>query len=131
MCDTDRSTNLDRLDPGIAKRPSCFGRKYLFPDPNEEQRTAYMFSWQRKFAVNRDLEFPDKLCAAVAKITAEVSFAYLQEVMVASLLAIASDTEYFGQVACFKCLEVQDESSDEGACGRASTASCLGLRDYA
>ena len=37
------STNhLDRLDPGIAKRPSRFDRKYLFPNPNTEEREKYM-----------------------------------------------------------------------------------------
>lgn len=32
------STNfLDRLDPGLSKRPSRFDRKYLFPLPNEHE----------------------------------------------------------------------------------------------
>lgn len=36
------STNhLERLDPGIAKRPSRFDRKYLFDDPNEKERELY------------------------------------------------------------------------------------------
>jgi len=36
------STNhLERLDPGIAKRPSRFDRKYLFDDPNEGERELY------------------------------------------------------------------------------------------
>ena len=84
------STNhLDRLDPGLAKRPSRFDRKYLFPNPNAEEREKYMVYWQTKLSDNHDLEFPDKLCPAVAKITNGFSFAYLQEAMVASLLAIA------------------------------------------
>lgn len=33
------STNhLERLDPGIAKRPSRFDRKYFFDDPSREER---------------------------------------------------------------------------------------------
>lgn len=36
------STNhLERLDPGIAKRPSRFDRKYLFNDPDEHERELY------------------------------------------------------------------------------------------
>ncbi|KAI0389752.1 P-loop containing nucleoside triphosphate hydrolase protein [Xylariaceae sp. FL0594] len=84
------STNhLDRLDPGISKRPSRFDRKYYFPDPNLEQRVAYCRYWQRKLSDNKDIEFPDKLCDAIAKITDKFSFAYMQEAFVAALLAIA------------------------------------------
>lgn len=36
------STNhLDRLDPGIAKRPSRFDRKYFFDDPDLGERVQY------------------------------------------------------------------------------------------
>lgn len=84
------STNhLDRLDPGIAKRPSRFDRKYYFPDPNRAQRVAYCRFWQGKLADNEDVEFPDKLCEAIAGITEKFSFAYIQEAFVAALLTIA------------------------------------------
>ncbi|KAI5917403.1 ATPase [Camillea tinctor] len=84
------STNhLDRLDPGISKRPSRFDRKYYFPDPDLAQRTAYCRFWQAKLADNPDIEFPDDLCAAIAGITDKFSFAYMQEAFVAALLAIA------------------------------------------
>lgn len=84
------STNhLDRLDPGIAKRPSRFDRKYYFPDPDYEQRVQYAKFWQGKLDDNKDIEFPDKLCPAIANITDKFSFAYMQEAFVASLLAIA------------------------------------------
>jgi SpoVK/Ycf46/Vps4 family AAA+-type ATPase len=84
------STNhLDRLDPGISKRPSRFDRKYYFADPDFEQRVAYAKFWQGKLKSNEDLEFPDELCPAIAKITDKFSFAYMQEAFVASLLAIA------------------------------------------
>jgi transitional endoplasmic reticulum ATPase len=85
------STNhLDRLDPGISKRPSRFDRKYLFPNPNEPQRVAYAHYWQKKLESNKDVDFPDALCEAIASITDGFSFAYIQEAMVASLLAIAA-----------------------------------------
>ncbi|GAB7355805.1 hypothetical protein MBLNU459_g6481t1 [Dothideomycetes sp. NU459] len=85
------STNhLDRLDPGIAKRPSRFDRKFYFPDPNEEQRAAYARFWQGKLKDNKELEFPDEMCNAIAKITDGFSFAYMQEAFVAALLALAA-----------------------------------------
>ncbi|KAI4724959.1 P-loop containing nucleoside triphosphate hydrolase protein [Aureobasidium sp. EXF-10728] len=84
------STNhLDRLDPGISKRPSRFDRKYLFPNPNFDQRVMYAHFWQRKLKDNKDIEFPDKLCEAVSSMTDGFSFAYMQEAFVASLLALA------------------------------------------
>jgi len=84
------STNhLDQLDPGIAKRPSRFDRKYYFPDPSLPQRAAYAKFWQAKLADNEDVEFPDALCEALAKITDGFSFAYMQEAFIAALLALA------------------------------------------
>ncbi|KAI9151340.1 ATPase [Paramyrothecium foliicola] len=88
------STNhLDLLDPGIAKRPSRFDRKYLYPDPDLEQRVLYAQFWQKKLADNKEIEFPDELCRAIAGITDKFSFAYIQEAFVASLLAIARRDE--------------------------------------
>ena len=84
------STNhLDRLDPGISKRPSRFDRKYYFADPNFDQRVQYAQFWQNKLKDNKEIEFPDELCSKVAEITDKFSFAYMQEAFVASLLAIA------------------------------------------
>jgi len=101
------STNhLDRLDPGISKRPSRFDRKYLFPNPNFEERTLYAQFWRNKLLrgeksgvdsneeellsnLGDQLEFPVKMCKAVANITDGFSFAYIQEAFVAALLAIA------------------------------------------
>jgi len=85
------STNhLDRLDPGIAKRPSRFDRKYYFSDPNYDQRVQYCKFWQGKLKDNKDIGFPDELCGKIAEITPKFSFAYLQEAFVAALLAIAA-----------------------------------------
>lgn len=84
------STNhLDRLDPGIAKRPSRFDRKYFFPNPDFDQRVQYAQFWQAKLKDNKDIVFPDKLCTKIAEITDKFSFAYMQEAFVATLLAIA------------------------------------------
>lgn len=88
------STNhLDRLDPGIAKRPSRFDRKYLFPNPNLEERIQYCEFWRHKLADNESIEFPAKLNREIASITDDFSFAYMQEAFVAALLAIAGEEE--------------------------------------
>ncbi|KAK6209443.1 hypothetical protein LQW54_006296 [Pestalotiopsis sp. IQ-011] len=88
------STNhLERLDPGISKRPSRFDRKYFFPNPNLEERVAYCHFWQGKLTDNKEIDFPDKLCKAIADITDKFSFAYMQEAFVAALLALARKSE--------------------------------------
>lgn len=85
------STNhMERLDPGISKRPSRFDRKYLFPDPNLEQRVEYCEFWRNKLGENDDIEFPERLNHAIAAITKGFSFAYIQEAFVAALLSIAN-----------------------------------------
>jgi len=92
------STNhLDRLDPGISKRPSRFDRKYLFPNPTLEERTLYAEFWRNKLLTGVEddghVDFPRVLCKAVAGITKGFSFAYMQEAFVAALLAIANEQE--------------------------------------
>ena len=90
------STNhLEKLDPGIAKRPSRFDRKFFFPDPNLELRVKYCHFWQTKLKKggNEDIEFPDRLCVAIADITDGFSFAYIQEAFVAALVVIAGRRE--------------------------------------
>ncbi|KAL8664304.1 MAG: hypothetical protein Q9202_003118 [Teloschistes flavicans] len=86
------STNhLERLDPGIAKRPSRFDRKYLFPDPGRAERVRYAVFWREKLGGDHgDVAFPVEMCDAIAGITDGFSFAYMQEAFVASLLAIAA-----------------------------------------
>ncbi|KAL8987489.1 MAG: hypothetical protein Q9169_008694 [Polycauliona sp. 2 TL-2023] len=84
------STNhLDRLDPGLSSRPSRFDRKYLFPLPSEDERELYCEYWRQKLKSKPAIKYPRKLCPAIAGITAEFSFAYLQEAFIATLLAIA------------------------------------------
>jgi transitional endoplasmic reticulum ATPase len=51
---------------------------------------AYCKFWQGKLKDNKSIEFPDELCEAIADITHDFSFAYIQEAFVASLLVIAS-----------------------------------------
>lgn len=95
------STNyLERLDPGLAKRPSRFDRKYLFPLPDAGERALYCAFWRKKLQkAKSDIPFPEKLDKAIAGITHGFSFAYLQEAFVATMLVIARegvDEEQYG-----------------------------------
>jgi len=85
------STNyLNRLDASITKRPSRFDRKYHFKLPDEEARVAYALYWSRKFTGPNDIvDFPESLCPIIAKMTSGFSFAYMKELFIASLLAMA------------------------------------------
>ena len=124
------STNhLDRLDPGIAKRPSRFDRKILFDNPDEDERILYMQFWQRKLSSEDDVEFPDKLCPAIANITKDFSFAYLQEAMVASLLAIANEKDAKGKKLCLECMETHPKPNGS-TCNRESSRPFKGLHDW-
>ena len=105
------STNhLERLDPGISKRPSRFDRKYLFPDPDFDQRMQYCEFWRQKLADNEEIEFPVKLNKAIASITKGFSFAYMQEAFVAALLEIAKAGDD----------EDEDEGKQQSSGGKAS-----------
>ena len=98
------STNyLERLDPGLTNRPSRFDRKYLFPEPNEHERTLYCEFWRDKLEKNDSVVFPKKLSPAMAHITPGFSFAFLQECFVATLLVLArgegeSEPEQFNAI---------------------------------
>ena len=52
----------------------------------------YAQFWQRKLQ-GKPIDFPDEMCPAVADITEDFSFAYMQELFIASLLQIARADE--------------------------------------
>ncbi|ETI28414.1 hypothetical protein G647_00863 [Cladophialophora carrionii CBS 160.54] len=126
------STNhLERLDPGIAKRPSRFDRKYLFPDPDFNQRVKYCHFWQRKLSDNKDIEFPDEICGAAAKITDGFSFAYIQEAFVSALLEIAREKDTARQNVRREMEDVQEKwELLELGCSAETTAKDKHLEDY-
>ncbi|KAK9413905.1 putative P-loop containing nucleoside triphosphate hydrolase protein [Seiridium unicorne] len=80
---------LDRLDPGLSKRPSRFDRKYLFPLPNLDERALYCEYWQSKLDDKPNIDFPKSLCQPIAELMDNFSFAYMQEAYVATLLVLA------------------------------------------
>ena len=53
----------------------------------------YCHYWQKKLRDNKEIEFPDDICRAAAKITDGFSFAYIQEAFVTALLSIAREKE--------------------------------------
>ncbi|KAJ7283997.1 ATP-dependent Zn protease [Mycena rebaudengoi] len=83
------TNHFDRLDPGLSTRPSRFDRKYLFDDPDRDERFLYAKYWQDKLESNKKITFPDTLLNEVADQTAQFSFAYLKEVFVSSLVTLA------------------------------------------
>jgi len=80
------TNHMDKLDPGLSNRPSRFDRKYLFADPDKEERVLYVKYWQKKLASNPEIEFPDSLVGEVADITYGFSFAFLKEAFVSTLV---------------------------------------------
>ena len=83
------STNhLDRLDPGISKRPSRFDRKYHYKLPGHRERVLYAEYWKKKLEKNSNVDFDPKICDVVSQLTDGFSFAYLKELFVQTLLTI-------------------------------------------
>ena len=108
------STNyLERLDPGLTKRPSRFDRKYLFPLPNEQERLLYTEYWHVRLSKNKKIDFPKKLCAPMAVITDEFSFAYIQEAFVATLLEMARRRTDLVDAATSTTLNASDDDDFE------------------
>ncbi|OBZ77167.1 putative ATPase YjoB [Grifola frondosa] len=86
------STNhFDRLDPALNSRPSRFDRKFLFDDPDRDERALYVKYWQGKLKNNKSISFPDSLVEEVADSTDKFSFAYLKEAFVATLVLLAGE----------------------------------------
>jgi len=83
------TNHLDRLDPAMSERPSRFDRKFLFDNPDWEERKLYAKYWQKKLANNKKIAFPDSLVEDVSSRTADFSFAYLKEAFVSSLVLLA------------------------------------------
>ena len=85
------STNhLEKLDPGIAKRPSRFDRKYFFDVPTRDERVLYCEYWRNKLRNNKKVDFPKEMSDRIADITGDFSFAYMKEAFVAALLVIVA-----------------------------------------
>ncbi|EWC47437.1 hypothetical protein DRE_00405 [Drechslerella stenobrocha 248] len=82
------TNHLDRLDPGIIKRPSRFDRKYLFDNPADEERVKYVEYWRNKLS-DTPIDFSDDLVKELSDSTKGFSFAYMKEAFVSTLLILA------------------------------------------
>jgi hypothetical protein len=83
------STNHpEKLDPAIVDRPSRFDRKYHFELPELSERRRYLEQWNTK--LKGELACTSSDLDGVAAATAGFSFAYLKELMAASLMRFAS-----------------------------------------
>ena len=110
------TNHLDKLDPGLSKRPSRFDRKYKFPLPSNEERTMYCEFWRQKLKDNENVVFPKELCPKIAEIMEDFSFAYMKEAFVATLLVIArkeEDDEFDDDAAEDLGENAQDKNDDD------------------
>ncbi|KAK6509779.1 hypothetical protein TWF481_004509 [Arthrobotrys musiformis] len=82
------TNHLDRLDPGIIKRPSRFDRKYLFDNPSDGERVKYVEYWRHKLD-GTPIDFTDDLVKELAGLMNNFSFAYMKEAFVSTLLILA------------------------------------------
>jgi AAA+ superfamily predicted ATPase len=74
----------EKLDSSILDRPSRFDRKYYFDLPAEAERRAYLAKWNNE--VQTEMRMTDKGVASVVCQTEDFSFAYLKELVVASMV---------------------------------------------
>jgi AAA+ superfamily predicted ATPase len=74
----------DKLDPAILDRPSRFDRKYYFNLPNENERLAYLNSWNKQ--LQAELRVSDTAMPGIASGTDRFSFAYLKELLLSSMV---------------------------------------------
>lgn len=78
----------DRLDPALVERPSRFDRRYDFPLPGAAERLAFLQLWHTRLPECRR---PSETAMELAQeVTAGFSFAYLKELYVGMVLALAS-----------------------------------------
>lgn len=73
----------EKLDTAILDRPSRFDRKYYFALPAESERLAYLRRWCDD--LQPEMRVSDAVLAAIVRKTEGFSFAYLKELLVASM----------------------------------------------
>lgn len=86
------SNHLERLVSGISKRPRRFDQKYHFTLPNAMERARYCEHWRAKVHTAKII-FEPEMSKVVAQTTEGLSYAYLKELFVQSLLIVARASE--------------------------------------
>jgi len=74
----------EKLDSSILDRPSRFDRKYYFQLPAEAERQAYVDKWNRE--LQPEMRVTEKGATRLVCETQNFSFAYLKELLVASMV---------------------------------------------
>jgi hypothetical protein len=72
------------LDPAITERPSRFDRKYNFGLPSQPERERYLAAWNEK--IEAELKLTDKGQTTIAAETEGFSFAFMKELIMASMM---------------------------------------------
>ncbi|KIY49385.1 P-loop containing nucleoside triphosphate hydrolase protein [Fistulina hepatica ATCC 64428] len=75
------TNHLSKIDGSLTNRPSRFDRKFLFDNPDLDERMLYAQYWQRKLENNTEIDFPDALLQIIVDLTDKFSFAYLKEAL--------------------------------------------------
>ena len=78
----------EKLDSAILDRPSRFDRKYHFTLPAEPERRAYIRKWHD--GLQPEMHMSEEVTTTVLQKTQGFSFAYLKELLVASMMEWAS-----------------------------------------
>lgn len=74
----------EKLDAAILDRPSRFDRKYYFTLPADSERLEYMRKWSNE--LQPEMRMTKAVAIEVVGRTAGFSFAYLKELLVASMM---------------------------------------------
>ena len=74
----------EKLDSSILDRPSRFDRKYYFQLPADTERRAYLAKWNCE--LQNEMRVSERGAARLVSQTQDFSFAYLKELLVASMV---------------------------------------------
>lgn len=115
----------ERLDPAIIERPSRFDRKYHFPLPGAESRSAFLQRWTER--LDPQLRLGAESLAKIIEETDGFSFAYLKELCLSAVLRWmkqrSADGLYPLLEAQLEVLRAQMRSENEGAASKGAKRS--------
>lgn len=106
----------ERLDPALLERPSRFDRKYHFSLPGSGERAAYLRRWNLR--LSSDMQIDDRTILALVERTESMSFAFLKELVMSSMVRWMAEREEGGMsavaVAELEALRATWRPFDEG-----------------
>ena len=95
----------ERIDRAIVDRPSRFDRKYHFDLPEAAERGAYLSIWQTKLTSRT--HWPDATTDALVAATAGFSFAYIKELVTATLMRSVAGDGTFSSLVLEECASLR------------------------